>query len=325
MKNVSIDPINENTNFTSLDELEPTETDIMEEEAMKEEETDDLSDMSFYQMDLVKAYLKEIGKYPLLTGDEEMMLAKKIAENGPDAAEASHKLQQSNLRLVVSVAKRYTNRGMEFLDLVQEGNIGLIKAVAKFDYRKGFKFSTYATWWIRQAITRGLADQSRTIRIPVHMVEVLNKVKRTEGAMTNDLKRKPTKEEIAAKLDMDTDKVADALNLMQTPVSLESPVGEEEDSILIDFIEDCNASDPETVATVYSQNIAVRDVVSKLPEREALVIRLRFGFDDDRPRTLEEVGQILGVTRERIRQIEAKALRRMRHPSKCKYLRDFLV
>ena len=271
--------------------------------------------------DPVRMYLKEIGKVPLLSPDEEIELAKKI-ELGDE--EAKKKLAESNLRLVVSIAKRYAGRGMQLLDLIQEGNLGLIKAVEKFDYQKGYKFSTYATWWIRQAITRAIADQARTIRIPVHMVETINRLVRTQRQLVQKLGREATPEELAKELDMPVDRVRDIMKISQDPVSLETPIGEEEDSHLGDFIQDNNVEVPADAATYTLLHEQLMDVLSTLTEREQKVLRLRFGLDDGRPRTLEEVGRQFNVTRERIRQIEAKALRKLRHPSRSKILKDYL-
>jgi RNA polymerase primary sigma factor len=271
--------------------------------------------------DPVRMYLKEIGRVPLLTADEEIELAKRI-EQGDEMAK--RKLAEANLRLVVSIAKRYVGRGMLFLDLIQEGNLGLIKAVEKFDYRKGFKFSTYATWWIRQAITRAIADQARTIRIPVHMVETINKLIRVSRQLVQELGRDPTPEEIAREMDLSEERVREILKIAQEPVSLETPIGEEEDSHLGDFIEDQDAPAPAEAASFMMLREQLEDVLDTLTDREEQVLRLRFGLDDGRSRTLEEVGQVFGVTRERIRQIEAKALRKLRHPSRSKKLKDFL-
>jgi RNA polymerase primary sigma factor len=271
--------------------------------------------------DPVKVYLKEIGRVPLLTPEEEIELAMRITS---DDQEAKKRLSEANLRLVVSIAKRYVGRGMQFLDLIQEGNLGLIKAVDKFDYTKGFKFSTYATWWIRQAITRAIADQARTIRIPVHMVETINKVKKTNSQLLHENGRDPTAEEIAAKLDMPVDKVREILRVAQEPVSLETPIGEEEDSHLGDFIPDDDAQAPVDAASMALMREQLADVLKTLTPREARVLSLRYGLDDGNPKTLEEVGKEFNVTRERIRQIEAKALRKLRHPSRSKKLKDFL-
>lgn len=271
--------------------------------------------------DPVRMYLKEIGKVPLLSADEEVELAKRMEEGD---AEAKKKLAEANLRLVVSIAKRYVGRGMLFLDLIQEGNLGLIKAVEKFDYKKGYKFSTYATWWIRQAITRAIADQARTIRIPVHMVETINKLIRVSRQLLQELGREPTPEEIAAELDMPVERVREILKISQEPVSLETPIGEEEDSHLGDFIQDDNVPVPAEAAAQTLLKEQLDEVLDTLTEREQKVLRLRFGMNDGRARTLEEVGKEFDVTRERIRQIEAKALRKLRHPSRSRKLRDYL-
>ena len=271
--------------------------------------------------DPVKVYLKEIGRVPLLTPEEEIELAMRISS---DDEEAKKRLSESNLRLVVSIAKRYVGRGMQFLDLIQEGNLGLIKAVEKFDYTKGFKFSTYATWWIRQAITRAIADQARTIRIPVHMVETINKVKKTSSQLLHKNGHDPSAEEIAEELDMAPDKVREILRLAQEPVSLETPIGEEEDSHLGDFIPDDEALSPADAASISLLKEQLAEVLKTLTPREETVLSLRYGLEDGHPRTLEEVGKEFNVTRERIRQIEAKALRKLRHPSRSKKLRDFL-
>lgn len=271
--------------------------------------------------DPVRMYLKEIGKVPLLSAEEELVLAEKMSQGDE---EAKKKLSEANLRLVVSIAKRYVGRGMLFLDLIQEGNLGLIKAVEKFDYHKGYKFSTYATWWIRQAITRAIADQARTIRIPVHMVETINKLIRVSRQLLQELGRDPYPEEIAKEMNMSIDKVRDIQKIAQEPVSLETPIGEEEDSHLGDFIPDDDAPAPAEAASFSLLKEQLSDVLSTLAPREEKVLRLRFGLDDGRARTLEEVGSEFGVTRERIRQIEAKALRKLRHPSRSKKLRDYL-
>lgn len=274
--------------------------------------------------DPVKVYLKEIGRVPLLTPEEEIDLALKIQAGGPEGEKAKQRLSEANLRLVVSIAKRYVGRGMQFLDLIQEGNLGLIKAVEKFDHTKGFKFSTYATWWIRQAITRAIADQARTIRIPVHMVETINKVKKVSSQLLHEYGHDPSAEEIAERLDMSVDKVREIMRVAQEPVSLETPIGEEEDSHLGDFIPDDDAPVPAEAASQTLLKEQLADVLKTLTPREEKVLRLRFGLEDGRPRTLEEVGKEFNVTRERIRQIEAKALRKLRHPSRSKKLRDFL-
>ena len=271
--------------------------------------------------DPVRMYLKEIGKVPLLSAEEEIELAKRMADGDE---EAKKRLAEANLRLVVSIAKRYVGRGMLFLDLIQEGNLGLIKAVEKFDYQKGFKFSTYATWWIRQAITRAIADQARTIRIPVHMVETINKLIRVSRQLLQELGREPTPEEIAEEMKMPVERVREILKISQEPVSLETPIGEEEDSHLGDFIPDDDAPAPADAASLMLLKEQLNDVLSTLTDREAKVLKLRFGLEDGRSRTLEEVGKEFDVTRERIRQIEAKALRKLRHPSRSKKLKDFL-
>ena len=272
--------------------------------------------------DSVRMYLKEIGRVPLLSADEEVALALRIQEGD---TEAKQELAEANLRLVVSIAKRYVGRGMQFLDLIQEGNMGLMKAVEKFDNTKGFKFSTYATWWIRQAITRAIADQARTIRIPVHMVETINKLVRVQRQLLQDLGREPTPEEIGAEMDLPTEKVREILKIAQEPVSLETPIGEEDDSHLGDFIEDDNATSPADHTAYALLKEQLDEVLEQLTDREENVLRLRFGLDKNGEiRTLEQVGQVFGVTRERIRQIEAKALRKLRHPSRSKQLKDFL-
>ena len=274
--------------------------------------------------DPVKVYLKEIGRVPLLTPEEEVDLALKIQAGGPEGEKAKQRLSEANLRLVVSIAKRYVGRGMQFLDLIQEGNLGLIKAVEKFDHTKGFKFSTYATWWIRQAITRAIADQARTIRIPVHMVETINKGKKVSSQLLHEYGHDPSAEEIAERLEMPVEKVREIMRVAQEPVSLETPIGEEEDSHLGDFIPDDDAPVPAEAASQTLLKEQLADVLKTLTPREEKVLRLRFGLEDGRPRTLEEVGKEFNVTRERIRQIEAKALRKLRHPSRSKKLRDFL-
>ena len=300
----------------SLEELDNID-EITREEL---ESTDALSD-SFAIDDPVRMYLKEIGKVPLLTPEEEVELARRMAEGDQDA---KNRMANANLRLVVSIAKRYVGRGMLFLDLIQEGNLGLIKAVEKFNYQKGYKFSTYATWWIRQAITRAIADQARTIRIPVHMVETINKVIRVSRQLLQELGHDPSPEEIAAEMDMPVEKVRDILKIAQEPVSIETPIGEEEDSRLGDFIEDEAASEPAEAASFTLLKEQLMEVLDTLTPREKKVLELRFGIIDGRTRTLEEVGREFNVTRERIRQIEAKALRKLRHPSRSKKLKDFL-
>ena len=275
--------------------------------------------------DPVRMYLKEIGKIPLLTPEEELEVAKDLVSEDEKARDAARKrMSEANLRLVVSIAKRYVGRGMQLLDLIQEGNLGLMKAVEKFDYTKGYKFSTYATWWIRQSITRAIADQARTIRIPVHMVETINKVLRTSHSMVQSLGREPTTQEIAAELHMDVQKVEEILKIAQEPVSLETPIGEEDDSHLGDFIQDDDASQPDEEASYTLLREQLEEVLKTLTPREEEVLRMRFGLIDGKPHTLEEVGKKFDVTRERIRQIESKALRKLRHPSRSKKLRDFL-
>ncbi|HAL63215.1 MAG TPA: RNA polymerase sigma factor RpoD [Clostridiales bacterium] len=294
----------------------------LEEIEVSKEDLEDLSVPDGISIDdHVKMYLKEIGKVDLLDADEELELAKRMSE-GDEVAKK--KLAEANLRLVVSIAKRYVGRGMLFLDLIQEGNLGLIKAVDKFDYSKGYKFSTYATWWIRQAITRAIADQARTIRIPVHMVETINKLVRISRQLVQELGREPTTEELAKELNLSVEKVREISKISQEPVSLETPIGEEEDSHLGDFIPDDDAPAPSEVASFVMLKEQLEDVLKTLTTREAKVLRLRFGLEDGRPRTLEEVGKEFDVTRERIRQIEAKALRKLRHPSRSKKLKDYL-
>ena len=297
-----------------------------EEEEEAEEEMDTLSVPEGVSIDdPVRMYLKEIGKIPLLSAKEEQELAQKITNGSEEEKTAAKKkLAEANLRLVVSIAKRYVGRGMQFLDLIQEGTLGLLKAVDKFDYTKGFKFSTYATWWIRQSITRAIADQARTIRIPVHMVETINRMVRTQRQMVQDLGREPTAEELAERMNTPVSKVRDIMQISQEPVSFETPVGEEEDSHLGDFIQDDNSQVPVDAAAETLLHDQLMSVINKLSDREQKVLRLRFGLDDGKPRTLEEVGKEFNVTRERIRQIEAKALRRLRHPSNSKQLKDYL-
>ena len=300
------------------------EPDIEDLEEVEEIKLDDMNTTSMEGIsvdDPVRMYLREIGRIPLLTFDEELDLAKRILENDE---EAKQKLAESNLRLVVSIAKKYVGRGMLFLDLIQEGNMGLIKAVEKFDYTKGFKFSTYATWWIRQAITRAIADQARTIRIPVHMVETINKLIRTSRHLLQQLGREPTPEEIAKEMDMPVEKVMEIQKIAQDPVSLETPIGEEEDSHLGDFIPDDESPAPQDSAAYTLLKEQLEEVMQTLTPREAKVLKLRFGLEDGKARTLEEVGREFKVTRERIRQIEAKALRKLRHPSRSKRLKDYM-
>ena len=303
-----------------LAEEEPAELPVLDDAQIGRLENE-LSSEGVALDDPVKTYLKEIGRVPLLTPEEEVELAERMAKGDPAARK---RLSEANLRLVVSIAKRYVGRGMQFLDLIQEGNLGLIKAVEKFDHTKGFKFSTYATWWIRQAITRAIADQARTIRIPVHMVETINKVKKVSSQLLHKNGHDPSAEEIAEELDMPIDKVREIMRVAQEPVSLETPIGEEEDSHLGDFIEDSDAPAPADAASHTLLKEQLEDVLSTLTPREKKVLELRFGLEDGRNRTLEEVGKEFNVTRERIRQIEAKALRKLRHPSRSKKLKDFL-
>ena len=297
--------------LTDDDEIEPEKIDLSVPDNVSVE-------------DPVRMYLKEIGKVPLLTADEEVALAKQMQAGGPEGERAKEKLCEANLRLVVSIAKRYVGRGMLFLDLIQEGNLGLIKAVEKFDYTKGYKFSTYATWWIRQAITRAIADQARTIRIPVHMVETINKFIRVSRQLLQELGREPTPDEIAEKMELPVERVREIIKISQEPVSLETPIGEEEDSHLGDFIQDDNVPVPADAATFTLLKEQLNEVLDTLTERERKVLLLRFGLEDGRSRTLEEVGKEFNVTRERIRQIEAKALRKLRHPSRSRKLKDYL-
>ena len=311
------------------DRFEAANIDVVEETNAAEEIVEDIAEIETEIVaaegisidDPVRMYLKEIGKVPLLTAAEEISIAKRMADGDE---EARKELIDANLRLVVSVAKKYVGKGLLFLDLIQEGNLGLIKAVEKFDYRKGYKFSTYATWWIRQAITRAIADQARTIRIPVHMVETINKLIRCQRQLIQQLGREPRPEEIAKEMDITVEKVREIKKIAQEPVSLETPIGEEEDSHLGDFIPDEDAPEPATVASFTLLREQLMEVLDTLTPREEMVIRLRFGLDDGKTRTLEEVGRVFKVTRERIRQIEAKALRKLRQPSRSKKLRDFL-
>ena len=323
------DKVLETLEQNGVDVLRITEDDDVDDEEIILSEEDEV-DMENLDLtipdgisieDPVRMYLKEIGKVPLLSAEEEIELAKKM-ETGDQ--EAKKRLAEANLRLVVSIAKRYVGRGMLFLDLIQEGNLGLIKAVEKFDYRKGYKFSTYATWWIRQAITRAIADQARTIRMPVHMVETINKLIRVSRQLLQELGREPTPEEIAAEMNLPVDRVREILKISQEPVSLETPIGEEEDSHLGDFIQDDNVPVPADAAAFTLLKEQLVEVLGTLTEREQKVLRLRFGLDDGRARTLEEVGKEFNVTRERIRQIEAKALRKLRHPSRSRKLKDYL-
>ena len=302
-------------------EDEPDIDDLKEGENLKLDEITETSYEGISVDDPVRMYLREIGKIPLLSYDKELELAKRILEGDE---EAKQELAEANLRLVVSIAKKYVGRGMLFLDLIQEGNMGLIKAVEKFDYTKGFKFSTYATWWIRQAITRAIADQARTIRIPVHMVETINRLIRTSRHLLQQLGREPTPEEIAKEMDMSVEKVMEIQKIAQDPVSLETPIGEEDDSHLGDFIQDEDSPAPQDAASYTLLREQLEEVMKTLTPREAKVLRLRFGLDDGKARTLEEVGKEFDVTRERIRQIEAKALRKLRHPSRSKKLRDYM-
>ena len=329
--------LNEQRMEVIYDTLEANNIDVlsMTEEEPEDIPFDDMDDGEVEQIDIsipegvsiedpVRMYLKEIGKVPLLSAEEEIELAKLMEKGGPEGERAKKKLAEANLRLVVSIAKRYVGRGMLFLDLIQEGNLGLIKAVEKFDYRKGYKFSTYATWWIRQAITRAIADQARTIRIPVHMVETINKLVRVQRQLLQELGREPSPEEISKEMNMPVERVREILKISQEPVSLETPIGEEEDSHLGDFIQDENVPVPADAAAFTLLKEQLVEVLDTLTDREQKVLRLRFGLDDGRARTLEEVGKEFNVTRERIRQIEAKALRKLRHPSRSRKLKDFL-
>jgi len=324
LENLSIDTTEaDDTGFLPVEDLAPEIEELQEIETLAEDEIIDPETLvdNFSVDDPVRMYLKEIGKVDLLSTEEEIGLAMKMAEGDKDA---KRRMAEANLRLVVSIAKRYVGRGMLFLDLIQEGNLGLIKAVEKFDYTKGYKFSTYATWWIRQAITRAIADQARTIRIPVHMVETINKVMRISRQLLQELGHDPSPEEIAADMGMAVEKVREILKIAQEPVSLETPIGEEEDSHLGDFIPDEDASEPAEAASFTLLKEQLSEVLNTLTPREEKVLRLRFGIEDGRTRTLEEVGKEFNVTRERIRQIEAKALRKLRHPSRSKKLKDFL-
>ena len=303
----------------STEELQELQDELEDADTLLEETEQIAEDVS--TSDPVRMYLREIGKVPLLSSDEELALAQRIAEGDQDAARA---MTEANLRLVVSIAKRYVGRGMQLLDLIQEGNLGLLKAVEKYDYTKGFKFSTYATWWVRQAITRALADQARTIRIPVHMVETMNKLTQTSRKLQQELGREPTVEELAAVMHLTPDRVNEIRQMCMEPVSLESPVGEEDDSHLGDFIEDDTGSQPAEAVSQAMLRQQLMDILDTLSPREAKVLRLRYGLDDGRPRTLEEVGKEFNVTRERVRQIEAKALRKIRNPNRSSKLRDFL-
>ncbi len=304
--------------------LEMPEEELLDDEIETRLDAEDAMALDSGQSpdDPVKIYLKEIGRIPLLSAEEETELARRLAEN-PNDKEAKQRLSEANLRLVVSIAKKYVGRGMQFLDLIQEGNMGLLKAVDKFDYTKGFKFSTYATWWIRQSITRAIADQARTIRIPVHMVETITRVKKASSQLLHINGKEPTEEEIADFLGMSVDKVREVMRIAQEPVSLETPIGEEDDSHLGDFIPDDQALSPDEAAAKVMLRQQLEAVLSTLSEREAEVLRMRYGLDDDPPRTLEDVGKALGVTRERVRQIEVKALRKLRHPSRSRQVKDF--
>ncbi len=328
-----LDKVNDFLENSGVDVLKITEEEEVDDDEMimvgDEEDIDveniDLSVPDGVSIeDPVRMYLKEIGKVPLLSAEEEIELAQKMENGGEEGEEAKKRLAEANLRLVVSIAKRYVGRGMLFLDLIQEGNLGLIKAVEKFDYKKGYKFSTYATWWIRQAITRAIADQARTIRIPVHMVETINKLIRISRQLLQELGREPSAEEIAEQMKLPVERVREILKISQEPVSLETPIGEEEDSHLGDFIQDDNVPVPADAAAFTLLKEQLVEVLGTLTDREQKVLRLRFGLDDGRARTLEEVGKEFNVTRERIRQIEAKALRKLRHPSRSRKLKDYL-
>ena len=339
LKENDIEKIIEFLELNGIDILKTDETPDSEDDLLMFSDDDDIEpneeEIDLRNIDLtvpegvsledpVRMYLKEIGKVPLLTADEEIELSKQMEQGGEEGKIARQRLAEANLRLVVSIAKRYVGRGMLFLDLIQEGNLGLIKAVEKYDYRKGFKFSTYATWWIRQAITRAIADQARTIRIPVHMVETINRLIRVQRQLLQELGREPTPEEIAAEMDIPVEKVREIQKVSQEPVSLETPIGEEEDSHLGDFIQDENVQVPAEAAAYTLLREQRDEVLETLTDRERQVLRLRFGLDDGRARTLEEVGREFHVTRERIRQIEAKALRKLRQPSRSRKLRDYL-
>ncbi len=326
LESLGIETVDDDFSTMIEDEIVPDVAELEEIEELEEISEEEIANTdalaeTFSIDDPVRMYLKEIGKVALLTPEEEVELAKRMAEGDE---EAGRRMAEANLRLVVSIAKRYVGRGMLFLDLIQEGNLGLIKAVEKFDHTKGYKFSTYATWWIRQAITRSIADQARTIRIPVHMVETINKVIRVSRQLLQELGHDPTPEEVAEEMNMPVEKIRDILKIAQEPVSLETPIGEEEDSHLGDFIEDEGASEPSEAASFTFLREQLMSVLSTLTPREEKVLRLRFGIEDGRTRTLEEVGKEFNVTRERIRQIEAKALRKLRHPSRSKKLKDFL-
>ncbi|MCQ2404502.1 MAG: RNA polymerase sigma factor RpoD [Clostridia bacterium] len=329
MEDMDIDPDQMDKLYESLEAANVEIVDDLQDESLEDlamvkmpkDDDDKAGGEALVVDDPVKVYLKEIGRVPLLSPDEEVELARRIMDGDESAKQ---RLSEANLRLVVSIAKRYVGRGMSFLDLIQEGNLGLIKAVEKFDYTKGFKFSTYATWWIRQAITRAIADQARTIRIPVHMVETINKVKKTSSILLHKNGHEPTAEEIAEELGLEVSRVREIMRVAQEPVSLETPIGEEEDSHLGDFIPDDEAPAPADAASHMLLKETLTGVLETLTPREAKVLRLRFGLEDGRPRTLEEVGKEFDVTRERIRQIEAKALRKLRHPSRSKRLKDFL-